>query len=165
MVWFSVPVGEQLLCEVYDLRDKVVGYAYSAKGTDSVATVAFLESTKSHLEKLELWLNANKAKGNAGPYFVGASATAPDFHAWEMFDQLGNYASVHSVADPVASYPSLVAFRRDFAALPANARYFASKLSQMPMNNIMASSGSLPAPTHAKWNGEPIDWHKASGTY
>ena len=165
MAWFFVPIGEQLLCEIYDLREKVVGYAYSSKGTDSAATVAFLESTKSHLEKLELWMNANKAKGNAGLYFVGNAATAPDFHAWEMFDQLANYASIHTVADPVLSYPSLVAFRRDFAALTANARYFASKLSQMPMNNIMASAGSLHAPTHGKWNGEPIVWHKASGMF
>ena len=160
-----VPKGEQLLCEVMDLRNKVVSYAYSPQGADAAATVTFLEGTKCHLEKLDLWLNANKAKGNVGPYFVGNAATAPDFHIWEMLDQLANYASVHSVANPVQSHPSLVAFHRDFAALPANSRYFACKLSQLPQNNIMASIGSLPGPTHGKYNGEPITWHKVSGTY
>ena len=96
---------------------------------------------------------------------MGNAATAPDFHIWEMCDQLANYASVHAVANPVQPYTSLVTFHRDFAALPANSRYFASKLSQLPMNNIMASIGSLPGPTHGKYNGEPITWHKVSGTY
>jgi glutathione S-transferase len=134
---------EQLLCELMDLRNKIVGYAYSPKGTDSAESAAFLESVKGILEKLELFLNMNIARRNPPSFFVGNGATAPDFHAWELFDQLDLYAARHSIPSPVASFPSLTAFHREFAALPNNSRYFASKLSKLPMNNLMASIGSL----------------------
>ena len=153
----EVSVCEQLLCEIYDLRNKVTGYAYSPASTDATLCAEYLKSCNSSLEKLALWLDMNKAKGNSGPFFVGNSATAPDFHAWEMCDQLALNAAHHSCTNPVEPYPGLIAFHKDFAALPGNSAYFASKLSALPCNNLMAGIGSLPC--GGKFSlGSSLDW-------
>ena len=160
----EVSACEQLLCEIYDLRNKVVTYAYSPKSTDPVACQEYLGSCNANLEKLALWLDMNKAKGNSGPFFVGNSATAPDFHAWEMFDQLALNAAHHSCTNPVEAYPGLLAFHRDFAALPANNRYFTSTMAALPCNNLMAGVGSVPG--GGKYSpGVPLDWQNASGVH
>jgi glutathione S-transferase len=155
---------EQLLCEIYDLRNKITGYAYSAKSTDATQCEVYLQSCGANLDKLALWLDMNEAKGNSGPFFVGSGATAPDFHAWEMFDQLALNAAHHSCTNPVEAYPGLLAFHRDFAALPGNARYFASSMSKLPCNNLMAGIGSVPS--GGKYSpGTPLDWQNASGVH
>lgn len=65
-----------------DLRNKVVGFAYSSKARDAGMTGEFLEAIKDiHLEKLERWREVNLSKG-IGPLLVGNSATAPDFSLW-----------------------------------------------------------------------------------
>ena len=43
--------------------------------------------TNASLEKLEAWLAA-KGAPTQGPFLVGATPTAPDFHLWELLDQL-----------------------------------------------------------------------------
>lgn len=152
---------EQLLCEVLDLRNSLVGYAYSPRGASAEKTSEFFSSTHYVLDKLELVCKAS----TSFPFLVGSKASAPDFHLWEMLDQLNRIAAFHSLPSPVESFPRLSQFHKDFAALPANARYLASPLHcDLPMNNPMASVGAVPS--GGAWvPGQQFTWAGKSGVY
>ena len=163
----STPSGvsfcEQLLCELFDVRNKVVGLAYSPRGSDPSAVVSFFAELDFNLSKLEACLKRNDSEG---PFLVGCGATAPDFHLWEMSDQLLNMAAVHGLPPPLDMYPSLKAFHRDFKELPGNKRYFESALASLPMNGAMAFIGGHP--NHGRFDKDQhslAEWGNTSGTY
>lgn len=68
--------------KVIDLRNKIAGFAYGPLNEDKNETIIFLEALKVNYEKFATWFEMNKSKGNTGPFLVGSSATAPDFHLW-----------------------------------------------------------------------------------
>lgn len=68
-------------------------------------------------------------------FLVGSSATAPDFHAWEMLDQFTMLAAHVGAPDPLAGFPHLKAFHTRFAELPGNSTYHACALARLPCNN------------------------------
>ena len=76
---------EQLLCEVMDLRNACIAVFYGGdlEGLSGLAK-------HGSLRKLNAWL---AQKGTA--FLVGASPTAPDFHLWELLDQLKILASTN----------------------------------------------------------------------
>jgi hypothetical protein len=89
------------------------------------------------------------------------------FHPFsrEMLDQLQLMANVHSLMNPLDTFPLLAKFHQDFAALPGNARYFSSKLSKLPMNAMIASIGAEPD-THGPWKvGQKMEWGGLTGLY
>ena len=67
-----------------DLRDGIIALVYSAKGLDAAATAECIQGFLVHLRKLEAMLAMNESKGSTGPFLVGSSATAPDFHTWSV---------------------------------------------------------------------------------
>jgi len=127
---------EQLLCEAMDLRNKMVGWCY---GRDSSDAAGLIKSVEGICDKLELWLTRN----SSDTFFVGNSATAPDFHIWELLDQYELVSKVRNAPSLIASRPALAGFHKKFAALSANQRYVTSKLhTGLPCNNKMAQFGS-----------------------
>ena len=154
---------EQLLCEATDLRNQVVGYAYSARATSAEETQRFFKSASFILEKLEGVLKAKKTTDSLD-YFVGGKASAPDFHIWELLDQLSRIAVVHALPSPLEGFPLLGQFHRSFAELPNNARYLASPLHQLPMNNTSAKVGAVPE--GGAWvPGQVFSWAGRGGVY
>lgn len=154
---------EQLLCEIMDLRNSIVGYAYSQdKGTSQELTDNFIKSNAviKVLDKLSLYkqMNINDA------FFIGNKASSPDFHAWELFDQLKNYSKFHSLEDIILRFPPLESFYIAFKNLPNNQKYLLSKLYTYPMNNKSSSIGGTP-------NGGKYDksmectWNTYDGIY
>jgi hypothetical protein len=82
-----------------------------------------------------------------------------------MVDQLHLMAGVHSLKNPLDTFPLLAKFHQDFAALPGNAGYFSSKLSELPMNAMIASIGAEPA-THGPWKSDQkMEWGGLTGVY
>ncbi|KAG1680994.1 hypothetical protein FOA52_009953 [Chlamydomonas sp. UWO 241] len=159
---------EQLLSELMDLRNKMTGYAYSGDHSNDAAINLLKGISKAEgaypgiLAKLDSWLGANAASGDV--FFVGNSATAPDFHAWELLDQFTLLARHVGAPDPLAPFPHLAAFHTKFCALPANEPYRKSALASLPCNNKMAVFGSTPAgPAYVR--GDPTDWHGSTGVY
>jgi len=154
---------EQLLCEVMDLRNQVVGYAYSPRGAHQDKTIEFFNGAKYILEKLELV----SQEAATSTFLVGSKASAPDFHLWEMLDQLNRIAAFHKLPSPVDSsmFPRLSQFHKDFAALPANVKYLSSALHcELPMNNPMASVGAVPS--GGAWEaGQDFTWAGLGGVY
>ena len=161
---------EQLLCEVYDLRGTMVGFAYSAPKDKAVAKEAAqkvfdnVTGKTGSLQKFELWLAREKSKGASGTFLVGDKASAPDFHLWEMLDQYRSMASYYDLPPILDNFPCLEQFYSSFKVLPANAKYFASKLNNLPYNNKSAGFGATPS--LAPWTpGQSYDWADTSGEY
>lgn len=140
---------EQLLCEVMDLRNNVVGFSYGRTGNpaDVEEARAFISRQAGILSKLELWLSMEVKFSAESPFFVSGYATAPDFHIFEMLDQiqlLAQCRSLPSVIGGDAFLPNLEVFYHNFRKLPGNDKYFASKMASAPCNNLMAVFGSMP---------------------
>jgi hypothetical protein len=120
---------EQLLCEMYDLRNVMTDYAYGPPGTEPGQV---LGNAKKHFNKLEAWLNieaavsvvaaaaaaaeSKKAKVQV-VHLVGGTFSAPDFHLYEMLDQFSEFAKLHELGDLFNDYPRLKDFKEGFAAL------------------------------------------------
>jgi glutathione S-transferase len=141
----STSMCEQLLCEIYDLRNVMTNYAYGANAdVDPV-----LASAKRHLGKLEAYLELEAQRlGNGNVvHLVGGKFSVPDFHLFEMLDQFDALSTFHEKGDLFADYPRLNAFKEGFAALEENQFYLNSWLhKELPFNNCMARFGSLPGP-------------------
>lgn len=136
---------EQLLCEIYDLRNVMTGYAY---GSNSDVDHALANGEK-HLNKLESYLEIEAASSGKETliHLVGGKFTAPDFHLYEMLDQFDALSNFNGKGDLLAGYPRLKAFKEGFAALEENQFYLNSWLhTELPFNNCMAKFGSLPGP-------------------
>lgn len=170
---------EQLLCEIMDLRNDMTGFAYKpAVEGGAQKLIGCAQGKNGVLQKLELWLQKkvkNAPEGIAsvadsqtspGAFLVGNSATAPDFHLYEMLVQYEILAKLNDLPPFLANYPCLMFFKLAHEALPGNARYLASlgKLGMLPFNQKMASFGA--SVTAAPWqDGEKYDFHTLTGIF
>lgn len=159
---------ETLLCEIYDLRNVMVKYAYGSESNVS----SVIEGGKKYLEKLESWLEIQAAKSTANDHtdtkvvhLINCKFSAPDFHLYEMLDQFEALAS--SIGEDLYSnLTRLKDFKEGFAKLDENQFYLNSWLhKKLPFNNCMAKFGSLPGPNvyvhgesakFADWRGKGI---------
>jgi hypothetical protein len=157
---------EQLLCEAMDLRNAVVGFSYGRTALDpldSQQAQAFITSQQvGILKKLDVWLSRQEKFSAQSPFFVSGYPTAPDFHLFELLDQMELIAhciSLPSVTSGVVTTTShssgndtsserielsfLHIFYQNFRKLPENEKYFASKMATAPCNNLTAVFGSM----------------------
>lgn len=160
---------EQLLCEAMDLRNSVVGFCYGRTGNpaDPQESNAFIESAQQGiLAKFELWLAKQLPQfGSDAPFFVGGHPTAPDFHIFELLDQLNLLAACRSLpgVTECIHLPNLKMFYDSFRRIPANEKYFSSAMSRAPCNNLSAVFGSTT--DGSQWQkGSPLP-HDVSGIY
>jgi glutathione S-transferase len=140
---------EQLLCEVMDLRNSMVKYAYSSEDT-SLELLNNVTGKNGSFQKFELWLQREVDGGRSGTFLVGDHATAPDFHLYEMLFQYTFLAEYKGRSDLLASFPRLQHYFTSFAALPANQRYLTSPFgsvapNRLPFNQKMAQFGAQPS--------------------
>ena len=115
---------EQLLCELYDLRNVMTAAVYGAADLDAAAVLA---SGRRHLLKLEavLELQARATGAATVVHLVNGKCTAPDFHLYELLDQFRALAEEDG-QELYAGLPRLRDFRAGFAALPENQFYLQS---------------------------------------
>lgn len=163
---------EQLLCEIYDLRNVMVGYVYSGDGDAS----SVLAAARKHLKKLDKWLeiqaeqfSPNKKESQKAKkqvvHLVNGKFTAPDFHLYEMLDQFEAFAKENG-ENIYSDLNRIKEFKEGFASLPENKLYLSSWLHKdLPFNNCMAMFGSLPGPKKyihgesakdAPWRGKGV---------
>ena len=157
---------EQLLCELYDLRNIMVRYAYGGGETDVGGVIA---DGKKHFYKLHHWLTLQAGKTKDGKdvvHLVNGTYSAPDFHLYEMADQFEALATANGLEfyDGDEKMTMIQKFKKGFEALPENQLYLTSWLhTELPMNNCMARFGSLPGPNtyvygesakDASWRGK-----------
>jgi len=156
---------ELLLCEIYDLRNVMVGYAY---GGDVAIASSVVAGGKKHLRKLEKWLEiqAEKTGNSSVVHLVNGKFSAADFHLFEMLDQFEAFAEDNKLGDLYTDMKRLKEFKEGFKALPENQFYLNSWLhKELPFNNCMAKFGSLPGPKtyvhgesakDASWRGKGV---------
>jgi glutathione S-transferase len=160
---------EQLLCEIMDVRNSVIDYSYPPLNHHKPASdwLRGLVSSGRSLDKLNDWLSRKySSSSNAeGIYFVGNDVSAPEFHIWEVLDQLKGIAALYSCEDPLTHLPKLNEFHQFFRNLPGNRKYFSSKLARLPANNTSAETfGATPEGKKYVF-GQETSWLNSSGMY
>jgi hypothetical protein len=155
---------EQLLPEIYDLRDVMFYFVYKPNPSDAAGVIA---SAKNSLTKFEAWLEiqADKNAQEKVVHLVNGKFSAPDFHLFEMLDQFEAVAKEAEV-DLYADFSRLKVFKEGFAALPENQFYLKSWLhTELPFNNTVGRFGGLPGPKtyihgesakDATWRGKGV---------
>eukprot|EP00541_Cyclophora_tenuis_P017333 CAMPEP_0116578748 /NCGR_PEP_ID=MMETSP0397-20121206/21879_1 /TAXON_ID=216820 /ORGANISM="Cyclophora tenuis, Strain ECT3854" /LENGTH=325 /DNA_ID=CAMNT_0004108173 /DNA_START=2776 /DNA_END=3754 /DNA_ORIENTATION=+ len=164
---------EQLLCEIMDLRDVVVKYAYNG-GKDSKTALEAAQKTlkgvKRYLYKLELHM---EKVATSSSHLVGTKVSAPDFHLWEMLYQLNgveqHFFLPKDGADSTTSklwegVPRLQQYFKEFENLPDNKHFFSTSFchKHLPCNNPYALFGSCPTKQtyergqDAPWRGHGV---------
>eukprot|EP00930_Biecheleria_cincta_P018202 TRINITY_DN1425_c0_g1_i1.p1 TRINITY_DN1425_c0_g1~~TRINITY_DN1425_c0_g1_i1.p1 ORF type:complete len:340 (+),score=78.64 TRINITY_DN1425_c0_g1_i1:72-1022(+) len=132
-------LNEQLLCEIYDVRNTMIDMAYPFKEVcrteeeHKAKVVKVLEG--GPFKKFEAILE----KGNTD-FFCGKTPCTSDFHIWEMLDQHKMLAEKHAQADIFTSIPKCKAFYDKFRALPQLQKYFDSDSYKLPVNNQAAGA-------------------------
>ena len=109
-------LGAQILCELYDLRNVMVGYAYAQQPTEPAAAAAAVASARSHWAKLEQHFKKNAPQSSS--FLVGDTFTAPDFALFEMVDQFDQLCRCKELPDCLADFPHVRAFQTAFGKLP-----------------------------------------------
>lgn len=128
---------EELLDEAMDLRNACVRVFY---GSGVAGAEELLQGTvATSFTKFEQWLQRSPL---AGTFLLGAAPRAPDFHLWELIDQLESFATDAGSQSPSAQHPKLSAFYAAFRALPQLQPYFAGPHARLPANNRMAKWGA-----------------------
>eukprot|EP00930_Biecheleria_cincta_P018203 TRINITY_DN1425_c0_g1_i3.p1 TRINITY_DN1425_c0_g1~~TRINITY_DN1425_c0_g1_i3.p1 ORF type:complete len:320 (+),score=71.46 TRINITY_DN1425_c0_g1_i3:62-1021(+) len=127
-------MNEQLLCEIYDVRNTMIDMVYPFKEVcrteeeHKAKVVKVLEG--GPFKKFEAILE----KGDT-EYFCGKTPCTSDFHIWEMLDQHKMLAEKHGQPDIFTSIPKCKAFYDRFRALPQLQKYFDSDAYKLPVNN------------------------------
>lgn len=109
-----------LLCEIYDLRNNMVQFAYRGTAADAAATVATAQKHFAKVNRhLELKQQQRQGESSSSMLFtVGNSFSAPDFHLFEMIDQYDHLCRVHGLPDCLTQeYPMVRTFYTAFAQL------------------------------------------------
>eukprot|EP00929_Paragymnodinium_shiwhaense_P104205 TRINITY_DN6834_c0_g1_i1.p1 TRINITY_DN6834_c0_g1~~TRINITY_DN6834_c0_g1_i1.p1 ORF type:complete len:363 (+),score=141.41 TRINITY_DN6834_c0_g1_i1:91-1179(+) len=128
--------NDQLLCEVYDVRNNMIDLVYAFKNCtrteDEYKKKAGELCDKGAFAKFEAWFEKYDTE-----YLSGPKPLTADFHLWEMLDQhniLAERMSKPSIFDKI---PKCKAFYDRFRALPSLSKYFESEAYKMPINNKM----------------------------
>lgn len=174
---------EELLCEIMDLRNQMVRFAYA--GMDSDRTGSFENDkndaerlcsgpVKMIMDKLELYLqhkfeedskSSSPLRSYSSPqcHLVGNTFSAPDFHLYEMLDQFEGLCRYYSIESLLTTRTHLKTFKTKFEKLPKIRNVIADSLyhQQFPYNNPYARFGSKPETLgrymrgmHSPWRGK-----------
>lgn len=131
--------NEELLCEIYDVRNAMIDLVYPFK--------AVCRDETEHKEKAKKALEGNPFKKfesilekSGTDYFCGKTPLTSDFHIWEMLDQHKLLAEKNGVADFFGPIPKCKAFYDRFRAIPSLQKYFESDSYKLPCNNPSANA-------------------------
>lgn len=128
--------NEQLLSEIYDVRNNLVNIIYPmapmgmCRTEEEFKEQAIKLSEKPPFKKFEAWLETYGSE-----YFSGDAPCTADFHIWEMLDQHSDLAKKYGVSNTFENLPKCKAFYDRFRALPTLQKYFASDDYKLPANS------------------------------
>lgn len=170
-LWGNTPseisVCEMTICEIADLRNKMVEFAYSGiEDSDKLkeAALKLLVDASPSFAKLNSVFAAN-AKGK-GTFLVSDHATPADFYLYHVFDQYASLANFFGQPGWIDGFPHVKAFSANFEQLPENAAYLNSILNKMPYNGSDAVFGSCPDLSQKFDKGAKAPaWHSTTGDF
>jgi glutathione S-transferase len=160
-------ICEELLCEIMDIRNQMVRFAYAPRSeTDEEDAKQLLNKDGGVLrgfDKIELYLKRKKESSYNNDigtiHLVGDRVSAPSFHLWEMLDQfegLTKFYRLPSLLEP--DRPHLAAFKNTIESLPEVSPYLSSEYSKIPFNNPYARFGSNPTTLGKYERGMKTPW-------
>jgi len=129
----------QFLCEVYDLRNRMIELVYPFKEVCRDQG-EYDEKMKKHISE---GFKGNFAKFEEcvqGPYLLGAEMSTADFHLFEMLDQHEILARKLDAGSPLADFPKLTAMHAAVKADDKLKKYFESPKYKLPLNNNIANT-------------------------
>ena len=145
---------EQLLCEIMDVRNKMVEFAYSQHENQQQAAALFdvtMVAERGSFKKIERWLESKKSS-STDCCLVGSAASAADFALFEMLDQYACLIQFFGLIPCENKSPAeileacdkshLANLYENFRTSPQMEQYFQSPLNDLPFNNKSASFGS-----------------------
>ena len=156
---------EQLLCEIMDVRNKMVEFAYAQHENQQQAAAELFDATmvadRGSFKKIERWLESKKSS-STNCFLVASAASAADFALFEMLDQYACMIQFFELIPCENKNPAeileacdkshLASLYENFRNFPQMERYFESLLSDLPFNNKSASFGS--GKGGERWNAE-----------
>lgn len=154
---FDMAKCDELLCEIYDVRNIMVGFAYGLNPPPTAAAAAekCVSRAEAHFQKLEAHMMRNGTS-----FLLGMKLSAPDFHLYEMLDQYDTLTREYKLDNLWDSYPKLASFQRSMEALIENRAYLESFLHKgLPFNNPYAQFGSDPSGCTFQ-RGQAAPWRK-----
>lgn len=129
-------LNEQLLCEIYDVRNAIIDLSYPHKEVCRDAKEHTTKSKKHLTEGAGPFAKfENVLTKQETDYFCGKTPCTSDFHIWEMLDQHRLLAEKHNTGDVFAKIPKCKAFYDRFRALPSLQKYFESEAYKLPVNS------------------------------
>jgi len=128
---------DQTLCQVFDLRNDAVKLFYSSEEQVEQGLDNFLGNVSKHYNKLNDFMAQNKTK-----FLASDEPTVPDFHFFELIDQIEVLTNKYKRPSAYKSLPQVAAFYDAVRALPAIQKYLESDLHALPINNKMAGFGA-----------------------
>jgi len=130
---------DELLCEVYDLRNLVVAFSYKSACTKEDAET-LVKDCRKHLLKFNSYL----ALQETSCHLIDGKATAPDFHLFEMIDQLDGLCKEYGFEDPLKEYQNVREFKTSFENLSKNSFYLkqSTLYTDLPYNNTVSKFAS-----------------------
>jgi glutathione S-transferase len=128
-------LNTELLCEIYDVRNDVVGMSYKKKNIARTEQ-EFKEKLGKHWEGSGSFKKFEAVLEKGGTdFFCGKTPCTSDFHIWEMLDQNRLLAEKNGKTDFFANIPKCKAFYDRFRALPTLQKYFDSDDYKLMINN------------------------------
>lgn len=126
--------NEQLLCEIFDVRNNMIDLVYPFKKVNRTEE-EYKESAKDVCEKPPFGkFEAFLAKAKTD-YFSGPKPLTADFHIWEMLDQHKILEERIGMKVWFEDFPLCKAFYDRFRAIDTLQAYFASDAYKLPINN------------------------------
>lgn len=135
---------DEILCEIYDIRNAVVNFCYSSGGTKNEAVELLINCSK-HFKKIDSHLSQQLPEnGGKDCHLVAGNFTAPDFHLFEMVNQLDALCKEYELEDILKDCPHVRKFQSGFEKLSENSFYLHQSTfhTGLPMNQTMAVFGS-----------------------
>ncbi|KAG7364679.1 glutathione S-transferase, C-terminal domain containing protein [Nitzschia inconspicua] len=151
---------EELLCEVMDIRNQMVRFAYAASTENDKSDAELLMNSSGPVsrgfDKLEVSMKRSRSK-----FLVGDRPSAPDFHLWEMMDQFIHLCRFYNLDAPFHSghRGCLFSYYSQLQSLPNVKAYMESDLHKdVPFNNPYARFGSWPGSCGQYRRGGTTPW-------
>jgi glutathione S-transferase len=136
---------ELLIDQSNDLRQELNNVCYRAINFDAVRKKFCDETLPIHLKLFEDFLTRQGKK-----WLLGDSLTAADFQLFEYLDHCWLLSN-----DNWEEYPKILAYMKEFRALPELKKYFDSEHSKRPINGKMAKFGGTVVQHEEKKKEEP----------
>jgi len=135
----AVRKNDQLLCEIYDVRNGMIELTYPFKMVSRTEEEYKANATKfcdqPPFSKFENWLEIY-----GEPYFCGTEPCVCDFHIWEMLDQHKILAEQMEKPPILDKFPKCKAFYERFREISSLQEYFKSDAYKLPINNPLGGA-------------------------